>query len=199
MPSQCGATPCHSVALCHAAMLSLPLPLPCSARLRFAVALFFFALQGYALATLCDAVPFRCNADRFRALAHLQSALSAVQRVANAAFLHGTDSNRPRSAVRHALAYPASAVSKIAAVKHTVAVSAVAATPSVPLSLSPAVVSSPNHAAVAAVSKSRFISCSSVFTRTTLERSERVILFFLSCFLAFLLSSIVVSCLLAAC
>ena len=197
-PLPCLAYLSFAVALFFFAMPSLRQSMLClcAAWLCLAFAMFSASPLCRCSVILCEAVlcpryALRCRAFPLqrrlssRSLAHLQSALSAVQRVANAAFLHGTDSNRPRSAVRHALAYPASAVSKIAAVKHTVAVSAVAATPSVPLSLSPAVVSSPNHAAVAAVSKSRFISCSSVFTRTTLERSERVILFFLCYFLSY--------------
>lgn len=78
------------------------------ALLCYAFALFFSALQCYALATLGDAVPFRCNADLLRALAHLQTVLSRRHRLADNPALHVFDFQRFPSRFRHILFSPLS-------------------------------------------------------------------------------------------
>nr|DAN97127.1 MAG TPA: hypothetical protein [Caudoviricetes sp.] len=72
LPSQCGATPCHSVAMCHAAMLSLLSP-------RMSVLCLAFAMFGISQlshcsvlrceAVLCPRYDLRCLADLSYALA----------------------------------------------------------------------------------------------------------------------------------
>lgn len=95
MPSLCSA-------LLSRSMPSLRIALLCCA-----FALFFSALQCYALATLGDAMPFRCNADLLRALAHMQGR----HRLADNPALHVFDFQRLASCFRHILFSPLSDIS----------------------------------------------------------------------------------------
>lgn len=116
----CAASLCYAIAVPAFAMFGISQLSHCSvlrceavlcprcALLCCAFALFFSALQCYALATLGDAMPFRCNADLLRALAHLQAVLSRVHRLADNPALHVFDFQRFPSRFRHILFSPLS-------------------------------------------------------------------------------------------